>query len=190
MKVHSCGAILYTIHNGKTYFILGKEHNQWTPFKGRVEPGESYEKAAIRELYEETGGLVKIDSIALNCCYSTIRKIYHIGLVYVPFDFAQQFARMLRASNDPHLEKTDVKYFDITDLDSYDFHQISWIPIRFYINVLRSINMSLPGDNIPKQRVISRMNNAKKNTKSRPNRLKIRTFSKTFIADLLVAAKT
>ena len=83
MKIHSCGAILYTDFNNDIYVILGMEKGMWFPFKGTRETGETCTEAAIREIYEETCSIVKLDDIELNCQYSTKRKYYHIGLVYV-----------------------------------------------------------------------------------------------------------
>ena len=54
MKKHSCGAILYTIHNNNIYVILGLEDGKWFPFKGVREHGETNTQAAIREINEET----------------------------------------------------------------------------------------------------------------------------------------
>jgi ADP-ribose pyrophosphatase YjhB (NUDIX family) len=65
--LHSCGAVLYTIKGSRLYVVLGKEGDAYFHFKGCCEPGETYEETAIREVYEETMGLVRIKSIALEC---------------------------------------------------------------------------------------------------------------------------
>ena len=85
---HSCGALFYTYSpSGELGVILGdegREREEWLPFKGCAEDGETYEQAAIREIREESGGLVDIKTIILEHVFSTRRKHYHIGLIEVP----------------------------------------------------------------------------------------------------------
>ena len=58
----SCGAVVYKYANGRYYFLLIKHKNggHWDFPKGHVEVGESDEETAKREVYEETGLLVKL----------------------------------------------------------------------------------------------------------------------------------
>jgi 8-oxo-dGTP pyrophosphatase MutT (NUDIX family) len=137
MKKHSCGAILYTTIEGVHYMILGKENGDWFPFKGTREGNETNEQAAIREVYEETCGLVRVSDITLYCHYSTKRKHYHIGLIYVDPDIISKFNKK---RNNPSLkiapcfiEKSEIALFRIDKLRFRKFHKVSMIPILFYM---------------------------------------------------------
>ncbi len=58
----SCGAVVYRIEQGKRKFLLirNKRSAHWGFPKGHIEPGETNEQTAIREVLEETGLHVKI----------------------------------------------------------------------------------------------------------------------------------
>ena len=52
----SCGVIPFRVYNGiKEYLILLQTNNCWSFPKGHMEPWETEEQTALRELYEETG---------------------------------------------------------------------------------------------------------------------------------------
>lgn len=52
----SAGIIPYRIRNGdRQYLVLKSRTGDWEFPKGTIENNESYEQAALRELYEETG---------------------------------------------------------------------------------------------------------------------------------------
>ena len=52
----SCGVIPFRVNNGiKEYLILLQTNNCWSFPKGHMEPWETEEQTALRELYEETG---------------------------------------------------------------------------------------------------------------------------------------
>ena len=52
----SCGVIPFRINNGtKEYLILLQTNNFWSFPKGHMEPWETEEQTALRELFEETG---------------------------------------------------------------------------------------------------------------------------------------
>ncbi|KAI4946123.1 hypothetical protein J4E91_007566 [Alternaria rosae] len=53
--VESCGAILYDSTRQKVCLIHLAQSDTWTLPKGRRNVGESRQKAALREVYEETG---------------------------------------------------------------------------------------------------------------------------------------
>ena len=151
MKIHSCGAILYTSFNNDIYIILGMEKGMWFPFKGTREIGETCAEAAIREIYEETCSIVKLDDIELNCQYSTKRKYYHIGLVYVNHNIIQQFytnrsdilVDSTIKNKNIFLEKSDIKLFKFDDIKNNKFHSITKIPILFYYDKLSNIQNSI-----------------------------------------------
>ena len=154
--------MLYTIHDNKVYVVLGKEMGNWFPFKGTREHGETNEQAAIREIREETCGAVNIDSIELECNFSTKRKHYHIGLVKISREqiniFYANKEKLLKEWQSggckedeykwEYMEKNDIKMFHIENIFRKQFHEISYIPIKHYykklIRLQRKINNSHP----------------------------------------------
>ncbi len=152
MKIHSCGAILYNIHKGKVYIVLGMEKGDWFPFKGTKERGESNIQAAIREINEETCGSVFINYIELRCNYSTKRKHYHIGLIKISDDEFDNFYvnknLMLKKVNTQdykisYMEKTDIKRFSIDEILNNEFHEITKIPIQYYYRYLVKVQRDI-----------------------------------------------
>jgi ADP-ribose pyrophosphatase YjhB (NUDIX family) len=140
----SCGAILYTFNNfGELGIILGEELDEcWLPFKGCNENGESLEETAIREINEETCGLIQLDSIELEHVFTTKRKKYHIGICEVPYDIIEKFEKAHLLENRIHYkEKKQIKFFPINEcLNNDKIHSISKASIRFYWNKLKYIN--------------------------------------------------
>lgn len=54
--IHSAGAVLYTVIDGERRYVLVREKNgSYGLPKGHVEPGESLDQTALREVREETG---------------------------------------------------------------------------------------------------------------------------------------
>jgi hypothetical protein len=150
MKKHSCGAILYTISNQKIYIILGMEYGDWFPFKGTREKYENNIQTAIREIHEETCGVVNIKYIDLKCNFTTKRKHYHIGLVYVPIENVKKFHENRKAiestvcnKHSIYLEKTDFGIFELNKISSYKFHSITKIPVSYYLKTLHKIQSNI-----------------------------------------------
>ena len=150
MKQHSCGAILYTIINKKVYIILGLEKDIWLPFKGVREDGETNVDAAIREIYEETFGVVNVKNISLNCNFSNKKKHYHIGSYYINYNYIDMLyknMRYLMSKNTNRysrfLEKKDIGLFMLDNIALNKFHIITKISIDYYQNYLEKIQNSL-----------------------------------------------
>ena len=57
IKEVSAGGIVF---NSKKVFLLKNDENNWVLPKGHIMPGESYKKAAHREVQEETGLKVEV----------------------------------------------------------------------------------------------------------------------------------
>ena len=54
--IHSAGAVLYTVIDGERRYVLVREKNgSYGLPKGHVEPGETLDQTALREVREETG---------------------------------------------------------------------------------------------------------------------------------------
>ena len=55
-QIYSAGLVLYCKQNGeRQYLLLHYLSGHWDFPKGKIEPGETKEQAALRELQEETG---------------------------------------------------------------------------------------------------------------------------------------
>jgi hypothetical protein len=152
MRKHSSGAILYTIYDNKVYIVLGQEKGDYFPFKGVREDCETNKQTAIREIFEETCGVLTVDNINLLCNFSTKRKCYHIGLVYISLNEIEQFRiNKKKFENDIenieknwiYLEKTAIKIFKLDCLNEYRFHEITYKPIKFYQSRLRHIQNAI-----------------------------------------------
>lgn len=142
----SCGAILYAFNpEGKLGIILGDESNNhtsdWLPFKGGCQENETLEQTAIREIFEETCGLILIDDIELHHKFATKRKEYHIGLIEVPYELLKTFP--LAKENETRenfMEKKALKFFPYPDiLKDTSVHNISKSSILFYKDTLDAI---------------------------------------------------
>jgi ADP-ribose pyrophosphatase YjhB (NUDIX family) len=132
---HSCGAILYAYDpNGDLGIILGMEGTHWLPFKGGSEGDETVEETAVREIYEETCGLVHITNISLDHVFNSRHKHYHIGLCEVPYDIIRQFPKKRKeATEKKFMEKQSVKFFPLTGLrDNKCIHSITRASIKFF----------------------------------------------------------
>jgi 8-oxo-dGTP pyrophosphatase MutT (NUDIX family) len=130
---HSCGALLYTINpEGKLGIVLGKEYGHWSLFKGRIDAHESYEECAIREIHEETGGLLHVSKISLDCVFSNRVKTYHIGLVYISYELIEKFNSRVAHENPAFNEKEMIRFFDYETFDVDEHHAHVKIAVKYY----------------------------------------------------------
>jgi 8-oxo-dGTP pyrophosphatase MutT (NUDIX family) len=61
-QLYSAGIITYTIENENIlYLLLHYESGHWDLPKGKIEPGETKQEAALRELMEETELTAELD---------------------------------------------------------------------------------------------------------------------------------
>lgn len=143
---HSCGAILYAYDtNGDLGIILGKERTHWLPFKGRCEENETFEEAAIREIYEETCKLVKLDTIELKHKFTTKHKHYHIGLCLVDYDIIKTFhIRRKMETESRYREKQTIKFFLLSELHNCSIHSISRASVDYFWNQLVMLKKKVP----------------------------------------------
>lgn len=74
-SITRAGGILYSIKDERLQFLFGqdRESGDYTDFGGSVQPSENWIVGALREIFEETGGVInyKLDDIqhckAINC---------------------------------------------------------------------------------------------------------------------------
>ena len=61
---YSCGAVVFTRINGAPHYLLIRQNDQTEGChgfpKGHMEPGETEEQTALREIYEEVGLRVRL----------------------------------------------------------------------------------------------------------------------------------
>ena len=154
-KINSCGAILYSYdENGNMGFILGKEEIcdggklKWYPFKGCSDKNETLEQTAIREVFEETGGLVKIEKIDLYLAFTTPKKQYYIGLHYAPYSIVEKYNNMNKdILNDAFKEKKEIKFFLYSEIKKEkDLADMTKKMLNFFKDEIKDI---------PKKRVLS-----------------------------------
>jgi ADP-ribose pyrophosphatase YjhB (NUDIX family) len=128
--------------------VLGLESKSlddfWFVFKGGKRYDETPEQAAIREVYEETCGLVKLNSIKLEHQFSTKRKRYCIGLVEVPFEIINRFEYAMQTeAREEFMEKKSIKFFKYPEvLDDPRVHEITKCSISYYTNTLQALKSS------------------------------------------------
>lgn len=140
---NSCGALFYTFDpNGNIGIVLGLEQGEWLPFKGCNEEGETFMETAIREIQEETCGLVKIQNITLDHKFTSKRKHYYIGICEVPYDIIEQF-NLIRQNEKrkEYMEKEELKFFNLdTIMQCKEIHNISKASINYFMNKLLLLN--------------------------------------------------
>ena len=77
MKTESAGGVVFDAA-GRVALVRQRDRRdrlRWTLPKGRLDPGESPEEAALREVYEETGRVTKL--VGVLGVYDTRRRRTH-----------------------------------------------------------------------------------------------------------------
>ncbi|MDZ7330359.1 MAG: NUDIX hydrolase [candidate division KSB1 bacterium] len=71
--IQAAGGLLWrsTAHGNELAIIHRPKHDDWTLPKGKLEPGETWHEAALREVFEETGCQAEIENFAGCVCYVT-----------------------------------------------------------------------------------------------------------------------
>ena len=75
--VHGAGGLVWRLHSGRLELLLIRRTrygNEWSLPKGKVQGGEAWEDAAIREVQEETGCRVEIAGFACGQVYRTGKR--------------------------------------------------------------------------------------------------------------------
>ncbi len=86
--IQAAGGIIWKLEGKekKLAVVHRHKHNDWSLPKGKVDPGESWKKAALREVLEETGCVGKIKKFAGSISYTLdgIPKVvmfWHMGII-------------------------------------------------------------------------------------------------------------
>ncbi|MEN8173245.1 MAG: NUDIX hydrolase [Chloroflexota bacterium] len=70
--IQAAGGLLWrNSEQGREIAIIHRPHrNDWSLPKGKMNPGENWQETALREVWEETGYQVKLDSFAGSVAYT------------------------------------------------------------------------------------------------------------------------
>ena len=70
--IQAAGGLVWRNANGRKELLIihRPKHDDWTLPKGKLEPGESWKEAALREVLEETVCQVEIENFAGCICYT------------------------------------------------------------------------------------------------------------------------
>lgn len=128
------GSILpIALHNGKLYFLFGKEnsmedsHKGWSDFGGGVENGETPYKTALREGGEELTGFLGDDKsihklLKQNGFCKIVYNTYHVHAFFMDYD-----ENLVTYYNNNHKflwERMDKQYLNSTKL--FEKIEIKW----------------------------------------------------------------
>lgn len=109
------------IENESILLVQQKTSNRnWSLPGGRVEAGELLEQSVIRELYEETGLVVKVERLLYLCDKPDSRP----PLLHITFLLSRTGGELLLPSNE-HDENLigDVRFVPLSSLKQYGFTQ-------------------------------------------------------------------
>jgi len=120
-QLYSAGIITYTIENENIlYLLLHYESGHWDLPKGKIEPGETKQQAALRELMEETGLTAELD----NDFEETIKYIFtdydkQLAQKIVYFFVGRATSKEVKLS-DEHIGYKWLPYKETIELLTYD----------------------------------------------------------------------
>ena len=139
-KEYSYGVCPYLIHEDNVYIMLiqPKGHKEYGFSKGKIELGETIEDCAIRELFEETGIIVKEEHLENYFEQKNRRKDIGVFLVDI---------NNLDLNNKLNLRSSEcfkIKFFNILDEIPINNNQkiiLSQIKEFFSSSVLKNSNV-------------------------------------------------
>jgi 8-oxo-dGTP pyrophosphatase MutT (NUDIX family) len=118
-KTTSCGGVVYKVLDDRIYFLLVrpfKDRDSWGVPKGHIDVGETIETCALREVYEETGIVVKLEKQLPDV--STKFKNEHKTVMTF---LAQQVCDSMPRPQDG--ENVEVKWFAADELPTVHIYQ-------------------------------------------------------------------
>ena len=120
LRVGSC-AVIFDENREKVLLTKRSDNGLWCLPGGRMEPGESIEECCCREVFEETGLVIR--TTRLIGVYSNRDQlvVYKDGakvqMIVLSFE-----AIITGGALGTSTETTDARYFSFNELDSVDFH--------------------------------------------------------------------
>lgn len=130
-KEYSYGVCPYLIHEDSVYIMLiqPKGHKEYGFSKGKIEIEETIEDCAIRELFEETGIIVKKEHLENYFEQKNRRK--DVGIFLVDLTKLNQDVKL----NIGHAECFELKFFNINDdINIYKNQKDILFQIREFFN--------------------------------------------------------
>jgi len=145
----SCGALLYACKDGEIGVVLGIEGGNYFPLKGGKFAGETDEQTAIREVFEESCGLVDLKRISLDCTVHSLTKRYHLGLVEVSHDIIEKFAARRATETRPSFaELSGLKFIKLADLENMKLPLVTYKAVSFYKDRLFELEKKINENNM------------------------------------------
>jgi len=117
----SCGGVIWRLRNGRHELLLVKQfahRDFWGIPKGHLDPGETLEECAKREVREEAG----VD-IVLGQKLPSVHTVYSKEDKTVLSWLSQCSGSEEPRSNDPDSEVADVRWFDVDALPNIHYYQ-------------------------------------------------------------------
>lgn len=113
------GCILYNLQNDMFYFYLGVDakSGNLTDFGGGVKKNETVIEGALRELYQETNYLIKLEEDDIKDYYIAYNSFISIIFIHVNFEYDKFKQKFLEKKNN-NSELSDIKM--LTYVEFYD----------------------------------------------------------------------
>lgn len=147
-KIVSCGGIIYTWNPTKVFgLILGFEADEWYPFTGSKKSHESYVRAAIREVYEESCKTAQVieSQMILKYIFKKSRR-YAIGICYAQYSIMEEFEKNHYPGYEQHLhdekgifEKSKLAFIPFGEIDTFKISGLARCVIEAYYDDLLKI---------------------------------------------------
>lgn len=130
---HSSGGVVYRLYEGLLQVLLIKPTESaqyWGIPKGRQNENESYEDTACREIYEETGVCVSLESYVgeFEVSYKTGNKIVHVFIAKPTKDDWNV------TTEHPECEVFAARWFNVSELP-----QLQPVQEKFVLNAIKTI---------------------------------------------------
>lgn len=117
MNIFNKGTCMIIIKDKKLLMIKRGDNRKWSFPGGKVDKGETYLDAVIRETKEESG--IEVSQAEYICDFSSIAKVKgNVSIVKSKAFIAAEYAGIPRVINSR--EVLDVKFIDISNLVDLD----------------------------------------------------------------------
>lgn len=149
------GVIPYTVKDGEVFILLGRETKDqtWSDFGGKVNTSDTtFAAALIRELYEETAGMIHLSDEQLHDPHTLLLYIHKPGKREIVYAFCRvdyrpgsEFLSAVRtATEESHKEKDQFRWLSLTEFEHCKTEDSAEYPLRSYFrdDLIRSTYFS------------------------------------------------